>query len=261
MSEAGAFIPILNHVMASNIKNCTIVSHPCPYTPPPKIQAHIAMRLRENPLPFDGSSWRLITHSFNRSTGHLTLEVGLGKYSQYRYTNLDPELRKKFPDSSRWFNTLALGALLKTADGKICFTKRPDDALLSPGRLDLPCGHPTNIKEIPSNKNLPIALRAIIEKELGTSVPFMHWRAMLHICEEPKWADDLMCEVITEKTGDELQSKTKKELYFIDATPEKIERFCFEEQGVSRPVHFTLMYYGREMFGEEWFMQFCREEN
>lgn len=187
----------------------------------------------------------------------LSLTLSPALYSQYRYTNLDSELRIQVPDPSKWCTVVAPGALVLTSDGKFAFTKRPIDAHLSPGRIDMPCGHPSGLT--PTQESLPAAIELIVQKEIG-EVNVLSMKPLILIFEEPKSAYDLIYVVIVKETSRELLALGKVET-MIDNSPEAIAKFLNHENNVSRPVHYSLTYFGRKQYGEEWFLQFCRDKN
>ncbi len=259
-----AIVQIYNSIVASGIKEVRVIYESAPYGPTAFVAAHIAKRLEEKPLALDDIAWRLCGTSMSWATGLLTLRIGVGCYSQYRYTNLDHELRAAVPDSTEWFNAIVVGALLITADEKIVLTTRPADAHLSAGRLDMPCGHPSGLKALPSNESLLEALRIVIEKELGCSSGKAFCAPLVQVHEEPKLSDDLIFVVrLVELDSGALRRQVgdKKVLTFIDNEPDAIAAFLKSDTKVARPVHLSLACYGRKKFGEKWFLQFCSDKN
>ncbi|MBI2035421.1 MAG: hypothetical protein HYT12_01915 [Candidatus Liptonbacteria bacterium] len=256
------FASIDSHVIAWPICNLQIRTRG-QYVPVEKVRDHIAARLRENPLKFDGVSWRLWSSCYNNSTGKLTLDVGVGRYSQYRYTNLDPEFRRMFPDQRLWFNTLALGTLVITVDNKIYFSRRPQDAQLSPGRWDIPCGHPSTFEQAPTSDTIFDAVRVVTDKDVELPLRYEFIRPLIQIREEPKYADDLVFVASVRQTSQQIKEAQKpgREISFIDCEADSVALFLRENTNLSRPVYLSLSYFGRGECGEDWFRQFCKHEN
>jgi len=113
------------------------------YDPGNIVTRHIEKRKQETPLPYDGTAWRLLFYAHDLRSNTLELGVSRGRYSEYRFTSLDEDLRKAVPDPKQWFTALALGILAITDDEKFLVFRRPSDAHLSPNTWDLPCGHPS----------------------------------------------------------------------------------------------------------------------
>jgi len=253
-------LPIAEHILAANIRSVEILPG-IPYEPAPEIGAYIRKRLRQNPIQFDGVSWRM--ESYLLENDLLVLKVGFGKYSQYRYTNLDPEARRRFPNQGQWFNALAIGVVLVTADSKIYFKRRPQNVHLSPGRIDIPCGHPSTLKASPSTSSLWQALEMVVSKEVGKKIDleFCFGFPIALIREEPKRADDLVFAVSTTSTSEDLRSVTEFETFFLDINPDAVGAFLKSDIEVSRPVPLALAHFGLRLFGRSWFESLCQFPN
>ena len=252
------FFPVYNSVVMHGIRNLTISNGPA-YVPDGEVAEHIARRLQEKPVAFDGMVWKVWKFAVDLRHGTLHMNLGQARFSQLRYTNHDPELRAKIPDSRQWCNALTPGALVFTSDNKIVFTRRPLDAHLSPGRLDIPCGHPTGIEDLPSDPSLLKALWAIVEREIG-AVEIAEISPLVLILEQPKIEYAFVLEVRVLQSSTRLITRGRV-VQAIDASPEAVKRFIREEENVSRPVRDSLLYWGRKTFGEDWFLRFCRDRN
>ena len=260
-------LPNSDHVVAWDITNMAsvhITGSYAAYDPGNIVTRHIEKRKQETPLPYDGTAWRLLFYAHDLRSNTLELGVSRGRYSEYRFTSLDEDLRKAVPDPKQWFTALALGILAITDDEKFLVFRRPSDAHLSPNTWDLPCGHPSTLMETPSDYILTQALGKILAKECGYDIPFTNQRPLVLVREEPKNAYDLVFLARIYGTSDEIQARltTKKEFCFISTEPDSIDGFLLYNL-LSRPLPSALLYYGRKNtgFGEEWFMRHCLEKN
>ncbi len=220
-----------NHIVAFDLEDVRMNVR-SPWNPPPEVGEYIKNGLLSRPPLYDGLSLKLWSFAFDRGTGVLNLEVSYGCYSQYFFTNLDDEFRRKFSNSRYWFNALNIGALLITADNKLRLHKRSPDARQSPGKLDTPCGHPTGMKEVPAKELIPAALEAILKKELGFAVTITSTLPLVAFIAHPNLDFNLMYLVKVAETGKELEARKMalsgekhKEVYFIDAATENLTSF------------------------------------
>jgi len=232
------------------------------YDPGNTVTRHIEKRKQENPLPYDGAAWRLLFYAHDLRSNTLELGVSRGRYSEYRFTSLDEDLRKAVPDPKQWFTALALGILAITDDEQFLVFRRSASSHLSPNTWDLPCGHPSTLEETPSNYILTKALGKVLAKECGCDIPFTIERPLVLVREEPKNAYDLVFLARIHGSSDEIRTllTTKKEFRWIDAKPASIHNALAFDL-LSRPLPSALLYYGRREFGEEWFMRHCLEKN
>src|SRR3989344_9455514 len=106
MAGSKPSFPIADHTIAWSIHHVSIAKGQS-FRPAPDIHRHIEKRKREKPLSFNGTAWRLCSFHWNITKRVLTLTVGRGLYSQYRWTSLDSELRQEIPKPSKWFSALA----------------------------------------------------------------------------------------------------------------------------------------------------------
>src|SRR3989344_7152594 len=252
-------LPNSDHVVAwdmANMASVNIIGSYATYDPGNIVTRHIEKRKQETPLPYDGTAWRLLFYAHDLRSNTLELGVSRGRYSEYRFTSLDEDLRKAVPDPKQWFTALALGILAITDDEKFLVFRRPSDAHLSPNTWDLPCGHPSTLGETPSDYILNQALGKVLTKECGCDIPFTIKRPLVFVREEPKNAYDLVFLARIRWSSDEIRTllTTKKEFCFISADSDSIERFLLYTR-LSRPLPSALLYYGRKEFGEEWFMR------
>ncbi|GEM_PF-4989935 len=255
-------LPNSDHVVAWDMASVHIAGSHAAYDPGNIVAHHIEKRKQETPLSYDGAAWRLLFYAIDIRSNALELGVSRGRYSEYRFTSLDEDLRKAMPDQKQWFVALALGVLAITDDGKFLIFHRPSSEHLCPDTWDLPCGHPSTLTETPSNHILIPALRNVLAKECGYDIPFTIERPLVFVREEPKNAYDLVFLARTHESSDKIQARltTKKEFRFISADSSSIAGELISSN-LASPLPSALLYYGRKEFGEEWFMRFCLEKN
>ena len=245
------------HVIAGDVLDVTMVSVG-EWEKDPRVAASIDDYLAEHPVAFNGTSLRLESYGYSPSERELVLTVSFSHYGDYVATNLNPSFRQTFP-SHLGQNTVVLGALPRTDDGKLFLNKRPMDARQSPGRIDLPCGHPSELAVVPVGKGIKltegVGLDYIVDKEVGCVVSTRSHRSpLLFMYEEPhRGYNCIYCVQLVYGSSKIESASDNPRKFFIDDDPDEISRFITEAPPCSPPVIPTLLYYGRRKYGDEWF--------
>jgi hypothetical protein len=229
-----------NHVIAFDIDR-VLINIRDPWVPSVETREHIAMGLQLKPLMYDGLSLKLWSFAFDRSQSVLTFDVSYGRYSQYFFTNLDEEFRKKFPSPKSWFNPLNIGALVMTGDNMLWFHRRPAFSRQSPGKIDTPCGHPTGMSEQTEPEDLVSqALRTIISKEMGYIPTILELKPLVAFWAHPDYDFNLMYLVKIRETSNELYNKAlsakqnTEDFIFVSSETDSLTTFLRSHKKLSR---------------------------
>jgi len=243
------------------------------YQPPQDLADHIqrkwaAFEAESGGTLHNGPALGVREFGFSHRSNILSLTVEKGTYRDYRFSSLDEECRAVFPDDL-WFSALCIGALVVTdegedKDGFFCFGQRPLDAIQSPGRIDMPMGHPARPEEY-----RPADLAGYkVWQELGLDVEFLELSPLGLTREEPARAYNLAYYAKIGMSKEELEAREEEQeethhkgRFFFPATVEGVEELLrrawkTKETGgleFSPPVLRTLMEYGRKMFGLAWY--------
>ena len=244
------------HVIAGDVINVAMVSVGA-WERDPRVEAFIDDYLAENPVAFNGTSLRLESYDYSPSERGLTLAVSFSRYGDYVATNLNPSFRYVFPPEF-WQNTIVLGALPRTVDGKLFLNRRPMDAQQSPGRIDLPCGHPSELEVVPLGVGIKltegVGLDYVVNKEVGCAVNYLRRIPLLFMYEEPHRGYNYISIVQLLDTSEMIEATSNNpRKFFINDDPDEISRFIGEAPLCSPPVLPTLLYYGRKKYGDGWF--------
>jgi hypothetical protein len=254
-------LQIFNHAVFSGLSTIEIFDHNEVYEPSLEIQEEMEKMREASPLKFDGIAWRFLGSHFDRISGRLRLDVSTGRYSQYRYTNLNPAVRQLSPDPGTWFNGIDMGCVLVTSDNKIYLAKRPKKELSSPDQWDIPCGQPSGLDDEPSNESLSKGISIVADKDAGMELNIQVLFPLLLICEEPTLAHDIIVVAQTMKSSEDIAAESKRELRFVHCGSLELGKFLAAELNLSRPTYLSLTYFGRREFGEEWFSDHTQRKN
>ena len=243
-------------MIAADIRSVSIEAQTDPWRPEPEIEECIEKGLVENPPKFNGSCIQIRLFSFDQLRRKLLLAVGWGRFTDRKFTNLDPLLRKRYPEPAYWFNALTPGAVVLAADNKIFLSRRSNEVDLSKGRIDIPCGHPSGLREMPSGSTfISQVIKDVVFRETG-NVHMKGLHPLVLLQEFPHNDFDLIYVVRVAESGSQLatQAPGNKPVFLLEANPDKVTRFLQDNrENMSRPTAAALLLFGARAFGQEWF--------
>lgn len=202
------------------------------------------------------NSFALKLESWTNDAGALHLFAKSGEYAEYYGTCLDDDFRREFPQkdwSDDWFTALCFGALPETTDGYFCLGQRGMDEIQSPGKFDMPMGHPRRLLPVNEMVNNKVAF------ELGInpfSVEEYHPLALV----KERGGYNLIYSAQLNLSSGEIEKANPpgahKARFFLRADAEHLEKFLRQVQlgriQASPPVVPALILRGGELFGKDW---------
>ncbi|MBI2640902.1 MAG: hypothetical protein HYW91_03425 [Candidatus Sungbacteria bacterium] len=243
--------------LAHDVSRVMFTPTDMPWLPTGYIADYIARRTLE--LRFNGPAWKLWEWTFSRSTGYLTIVAGPGRYADYKFTNLDPTIRRSYSSPRFWFNAIVPCGLCITGDDKIVLGMRrekinDDPHTHVPSTWDIPGGHPPEGLG-PDLSGFNVALAHVVRREILSEI--IHARPFILVDEIPTHGVNLVYLVrITETAASLPTEPTDQHKFFtyLDIDPDRIKAFFRDEwRSMGPPTYSALLYFGRESFGESWF--------
>jgi len=239
------------------------------YNPPSRVAARIEEVWRQHVE--DGGSSRIgpalgmREFKYYCETGLLEIHIETGTYKDYRGTSLDPVSRELFSDNC-WFRALCVGGLVQTSDGFWVFGRRPMDAHQSPGKIDMPMGHPVEADLY----DLRTLVKLKVAQELGCEdIEFHHLEPLAFIREDPIGGFDMVYYVVVKSSREDLshdvpeEGTHHKERFFLPTTQNAVNEFLRRACSTnpeewllcSPPLVPSLRTWGRRYFdeGQSWY--------